>query len=97
MAKVRSAILRKEIDRLAAVIHQKHVKLEEADKKELAFIHKHMRKAAKEIVRIAARMKTVPPKKKPSPEPRKETKRAPRAEKKAPGSTRPPVDSQAHP
>lgn len=95
MAKVRSAILRREIDRLAGVIHQKHAKLEEADKKELAFIHKHMRKAAREIVRIAARTKSSPAKKKASPAPRKGAKRPARVEKKSTATAKPAVEPQA--
>jgi hypothetical protein len=95
MSKARSAALRRDIERLAAVIHQKHLRLEEAEKKELAFIHKHLRKAAKEMVRIAARLKTVPARKKAAPAPRKGTKPPPRTVKKAPAGARPPLDPQA--
>jgi hypothetical protein len=95
MSKVKSATLRREIERLAGVIHQKHAKLPEAEKKELAFIHKHLRKAAREMVRIAARMKTVPPKKKASPASRKRTKRQLQVKKNAPAASKPSVDTQA--
>jgi len=94
MSKVRSAILRKEIERLAGVIHQKHGKLDEAEKKELAFIHKHLRKAAREMVRIAARMKSTPAKKKTAPL-RKGAKPPARVVKKSPAAAKPAVEPQA--
>ena len=63
MAKAKSSRLLREIARLASSIHLKHGSMGEAGKKDLALIHKHLRKALKAIDRnipgkAAARRKT---------------------------------------
>lgn len=91
MSKARSAAIRRDISRVAAAIHRKSSKLDDAGKKELAFIHKHLRKAAKAMERSAG--KATPPRKRkkkiPAPPARK-----PRATREAPVKTRPPVKPQ---
>lgn len=91
MSKARSASLRRGISRLAAAIHQKSSKLDGAGKKELSFIHKHLRKAAKEIERNVGKAKPVRKKEKKSPAPRA---RKPRPTQGAPAKARPPVKAQ---
>ncbi|HEX7574637.1 MAG TPA: hypothetical protein VF514_16240 [Bacteroidota bacterium] len=91
MSKGRSATLRRDISRLAATIHQKNSKLDDAGKKDLSFIHKHLRKAAKAIERNVGKAK--PPRKaeKKSPAPRT---RKPRPPQQTPAKAQPPVKAQ---
>ena len=94
MSKARSAALRREISRLAAMIHQKNSKLDDAGKKELSFIHRHLRKAAKAIERNVGKAKPVrkkDKKEKKSPAPRA---RKPRPTQEPPAKGRPPVKAQ---
>jgi hypothetical protein len=91
MSKARSASLRREINRLAAAIHLKSPRLDDAGKKELSFIHKHLRKAAKAIDRSAGKAKPVRKKEKKSPPPRA---RKPRPAQESPAKARPPVKPQ---
>jgi hypothetical protein len=94
MSKARSAALRREIGRLAAAIHQKNSKLDDAGKKELSFIHRHLRKAAKAIERNVGKAKPVrkkDKKEKKSPAPRA---RKPRPTQEHPAKGRPPVKAQ---
>ena len=91
MSKARSAGLRRDISRLAAAIHLKSSRLDDAGKKELSFIHKHLRKAAKEIERSAGKAKPVRKKEKKSPAPRT---RKPRPAQESPAKARPPARPQ---
>ena len=92
MSKARSAALQKEIDRLAAEIRQEHSKLEDAGKKDLLFIQKHLKKAAKAMKKSIkkARPASRGEKKKPARGTSKE--QPPRAKRQAPAKTDPPVD-----
>ena len=91
MSKARSAALRGDITRLAAAIHLKSSKLDDAKKQELSFIRKHLRKAAKAIERSAGKAKPVRKKEKKSPAPRA---RKPRPAQESPAKVRPPVKPQ---
>jgi hypothetical protein len=91
MSKATLAALRKDISRLAATIHQKNSRLDDAGKKELSFIHKHLRKAAKAIARSAGAAKPARNAEKKSPAPRARKKRPPQ---EAPAKARPPAKAQ---
>ena len=91
MSKARSAELRRDISRLAAAIHLKSSKLDDAGKKELSFIHKHLRKAAKVIERSAAKAKPV---RKKAKKPRAPRPRKPRPAQVSPAKARPPARPQ---
>ncbi len=89
MSKAKSAALRRDISRLAAAIHLKSSKLDDAGKKELSFIYKHLRKAAKAIERNVGKAKPARKKKSPAPRTRK-----PRPPQEARAKARPPVKPQ---
>jgi hypothetical protein len=91
MSKAKSAALRRDISRLAAAIHQKNSNLDDAGKKDLSFIHKHLRKAAKAIERNVRKAKPVRKKEKKSPA---QQARKPRSTQQAPAKARPPVKTQ---
>ena len=94
MSKAKSAALQREIGRLAAGIHQKSSKMGDAGRKDLSFIHKHLRKAMKAIERNAGTAK--PPRKggKKAPTPRSKKPRRPRATQEVAAKTRPQVKAQ---
>lgn len=91
MSKAKSSALRRDIGRLAAAIHQKSSKLGDAGKKELSFIHKHLRKAAKAIEKNVGKAKPTRRAGKKSPAPRAQK---PRPGQEAPAKARPPVRAQ---
>jgi hypothetical protein len=91
MSKARSAALRRDISRLAAEIHRKSSKLDDAGKKELSFIHKHLRKAAKALQRSDGKAKPARKAGKKSPVP---PARKSRPGQEAPAKARPPVRGQ---
>lgn len=80
MSKARSAALQKEINRLAGEIRLEHAKLEDARKKDLLFIYKHLRKAAKAIRKSAKKAKPSPQRRKKSAAPRAVKQRPPSAQ-----------------
>jgi len=94
MPKARSAALQKEIDRLAAEIRSEHSKLEGAGKKDLQFIRKHLRKAAKAMNRSIRKAKPAPKGKKKPPASGAPKQRPPRAKQHGSANTGPPVDAQ---
>ena len=91
MTKARSAALRRDISRLAAEIYRKNSKLDDAGKKELSFIHKHLRKAAKAIQKSVGKAKPVRKAGKKSPVPTPGRRRPGQG---SPAKARPPVRAQ---
>ncbi len=91
MSKARSAALRRDISRLAAAIHRKNSRLDDAGKKELSFIRKHLRKAAKEIERNVGKAKHARKAGKKPPAPRARKAGGPQ---ESPAKVRPPVRTQ---
>jgi hypothetical protein len=94
MSKARSAALHRDIRRLAATIHQKNSKMDDAGRKELSFIHKHLRKAMKAIERNVGKAKPARKGEKKAPAPRAKKPRPRRATQEAPAKTRPQVKAQ---
>ncbi|HTY00064.1 MAG TPA: hypothetical protein VMG09_08570 [Bacteroidota bacterium] len=86
MSKVAAVALLRDIHRLVAEIHQNHLKLDDAGKKDLSFIHKHLRKAGKAIKRIVAKTQPIRGAEKKTASPRATRKREPRSKEK--GSTK---------
>ena len=94
MSKAKSATLRRDISRLAATIQQKSSKMDDAGRKDLSFIHKHLRKAMKAIERNVGKAK--PPRKagKKAPASRAKKPRPPRTTQEVSAKTRPQVKTQ---
>jgi len=94
MSKAKSTALQKDITRYAVVIAQKHAMLGGAGKKDLSFIRKHLRKAAKAMTDSARKAGPVPKRKAKAPSPRAKKERSPLPGKVAPVKPRPPIGPQ---
>ena len=71
--------------------------LEGAGKKDLLFIYKHLKKAAKGIKRSSTKAEPTPRRKKKSAASRTKKLPPPGAAKKSPAKTKPPIDPQGQP